>query len=174
MKNSFGLLVLFQLFLVSQSTFAQLSIKVPLTVRDIVGHRHSITFGVDARATYGFDVDLGEMPIPPVPGVPAFDVRFLDPEGRKQYPYEGAYIDLRPYFSPAQSDTFHVHFQPSANKYPVYVKWPMDALRNFGKAFLILVERGEERHVNMKEVGMVEILSGNSLVIVTKGVTATE
>jgi hypothetical protein len=163
------LLLLFQIILAGPA-LGQVSVQVPLTMRDIIGHRHTIVFGIDSKATYGFDADLNEMPIPPVPGVPAFDIRFLDPDGRKQYPFEGAYTDLRPYVSPSQRDTFHVGFQPAAQKYPMYAKWSLSDLRSFDDATLILNEGGVERRVNMKEVGMIEIASGRSLVIVTSGV----
>ena len=98
---------------------------IPLTISDSLQHHNTLIMGVDPRATYGFDMALGEMPIPPILPPPLFDVRFMDPLNRKQpIPGNGAYDDIRRYESPAQADTFFVRVQPAEGGLPLLVRWP--------------------------------------------------
>jgi hypothetical protein len=144
------------------------AIRVPITFRDLAGHRHTITFGMEAGATYGFDSMLGEQPIPPVPAVPAFDIRFLDPMGRKQYPYESSYLDIRGLNGAAQIDTFFVSFQPSEGRFPITVSWPLRLLDPFISVLMMIPGPNGNREVDMKETGTVSISAGNNLTIITQ------
>ncbi len=168
-----SVIVLVLLLLFIESSNGQQGIRVPLTMRDVQGHQHTIIFGVDPQATYGFDAELGEQPIPPVPTVPAFDVRFLDAQGRKQYAYDGAYVDVRAYTSRAQADTFYVGFQPAEGLFPVEFSWPLDEVLQFDEAILQYDDHGSSTRIDMKRVGSVEIASGSSLVVITRGPVAS-
>ncbi len=146
-----------------------ISISVPLHFADAYGHAHTIVLGIDSRATYGFDAELEEMPVPPVPVSTVFDVRFLDPDGRKQYPYETSYRDFRPYVYPSQRDTFHVRFQPAASYYPMIITWTRDATRDFEQATMVVDEGGTERKIDMISEHRAKLMSGSRLMIITRG-----
>lgn len=92
-----------------------------LTVRDASGDARTLVIGIGGDATAGFDAALGEAPVPPPPPLPLFDARLLDPEGRKQYPFEASWVDIRPWRSAGQRDTFHVACQ--TGRMPVTVTW---------------------------------------------------
>jgi hypothetical protein len=147
----------------------QITIAVPIGFADSWGHTHTLTFGIDSRATYGFDAELDEMPVPPPPSPAAFDVRFLDPEGRKQYPYESAYKDFRPYLIPSQRDTFHIHFQPAASYYPMTITWSRDATKGFEQVTMIVQEVTGERTIDMITEHRVQLFSGSHMRIIARG-----
>lgn len=72
----------------------------------------TVYFGVHPDATYEYDYELSERPIPPAPTVPAFDIRLIGFPGRKRLP-------SRKYVSPTQRDTFLIQFQPANDSFPV-------------------------------------------------------
>jgi len=156
-------------WLLGLSSPKQASIAVPVQFTDAYGHTHTLTLGVDPRATYGFDAGLDEMPVPPVPTAAAFDVRFIDPDGRKQYPYESAYRDFRPYLIPSQRDTFLIRFQPAASYYPMTVTWSRDATREFEQVTMIVPDGQGERIVDMIKDHRVQLFVGSQMQIITRG-----
>lgn len=98
------------------------SLRLRLAATDQEGRRHRITCGLDARATYGYDLQLGEEPVPPSPPPGIFDFRFTDLPGHRRIPAEGTYMDIRALLhSPAQCDTFIVNCQATLNKYPMTI-----------------------------------------------------
>jgi len=144
---------------------------VVLTAQDAENHRHSIIFGFHPEATYGFDSRFDEMPIPPVPTVPAFDIRFLDPLMRKQYAGDGAYVDIRPFVSSAQTDTFYVRGQPANESYPLTFSWPKGLGKYFDTIVLRYKKGGSFHTIDMKEQTTF-VLTGeeiNSFEIITSG-----
>jgi hypothetical protein len=90
---------------------------------------------VDSRATTSFNLALGEAPIPPVPSVPAFDLRLIDPYRHKgEFAGMDTYRDLRPFVSPTQVDTFYIRFQPANLAFPVVFTWTEHLREDFGEA----------------------------------------
>jgi len=124
-------------------------LKIPITASDTENHKHTLYFGFQPNATYGFDVPLGEMPIPPVPSVQAFDVRFLDPSRRKQFPGDGAYMDIRPFQSRTQTDTFFIHAQPANGSFPVTFSWPEGLDEYFDTILLTYHHEGSAHTIDM-------------------------
>jgi hypothetical protein len=98
-----------------------LKYRLTLHAFDQEGNSHSIIFGIDPAASYGYDGHLDEKPIPPSPPLGIFDFRFKDLPGRGRIPSEGSYIDIRKATGKAQCDTFIVYAQASNNKYPMTV-----------------------------------------------------
>jgi hypothetical protein len=128
---------------VAEDTLSGVSYSLPIAISDTLGHRYAVVFGVDFRATDGFDKDLGEMPIPPPPDVAAFDVRMLDPHHRRQpYPGFGSYFDVRPFLSRMQIDSFYIRFQPANEAYPMRFSWPGQISDAVDSAFIFYVEAG--------------------------------
>ncbi len=117
-------------------------VKMALTVTDN-GHlaERILRFGVRKGATIGLwgvdsscttvDYAEGEFEIPPIlPGM--FDARFVDPgvppSGRFGM---GGWIDMRPYVSAAEADTYQIRFQPgtvSGGNYPMTIRWSRIAI----------------------------------------------
>jgi hypothetical protein len=92
---------------------------IDLTVSDAAGHTHTISMGAHSASTDTMDYVLGELPVPPVPSEETFDVRFVDTPDRNRRSGTGSYVDLRPYSSRAQADSFVVKFQTAANAHPM-------------------------------------------------------
>ena len=103
------------------TALAQPARSVTVTAEDAAGAKRNMIIGVDPRATYGFDPILHELPLPPVPPGMIFDARLIDPNGRKQYKYEGSARDIRQFTSPKQVDTFFVAIQ--STHWPVTLGW---------------------------------------------------
>jgi hypothetical protein len=92
-----------------------------LTSRDASGNSHVLRFGVSPGATYGFDRELREFPMPPSPPAPIFDFRFLDLPKQPRNPATGSYADIRGWPSTASRDTFAVRYVPMNGAYPMKV-----------------------------------------------------
>jgi hypothetical protein len=143
-----GAMVTVLVLTVSGSTRIE-PLRIPLTACDAENHKHTLYFGFHPQATYGFDSWLGEAPIPPVPAVPAFDVRFLDPVRQKQFAGDGAYVDIRHFSSRGQTDTFFVYAQPANRSFPLTFSWPEGLGRTFGTIVLKYEHAGSSRVVDM-------------------------
>ncbi|HTY59340.1 MAG TPA: hypothetical protein VMF59_10995 [Bacteroidota bacterium] len=167
------LLVLLCLLPGSPGALDTVSYTVPLIISDAGGHRSAITFGVHPDATYGFDKALGEAPLPPPPPVQTFAICFLDPRGRKTpYPGSAAYLDLRPYVSTVQADTYYVHLKTSGDAYPMTISWPVKLKEVVDSAVVVLNRDGARVCVNMVESRSVQVMdeSVNTCTVITYGV----
>jgi len=108
-----------------------------LRVFDASGTRTELYFGMHPGATYGYDTDLGESAIPPIPIPVAFEARFLDLPGDVREPAGGTYIDIRKKTGGVQTDTFIVYAQPLNGAYPVTIAWDREEMRSlFGSAVM--------------------------------------
>jgi hypothetical protein len=99
------------------------------------GRTQILRFGTRLDATFGIwnadndatriDFSEGEDEIPP-PIPNTFDVRFVNPRGSRSYFGNGSWVDMRPYFSSAQQDTYKLIFQTgflTDGSYPVTFRW---------------------------------------------------
>lgn len=147
-------------------------IRIPITASDNENHRLTLYLGFHPDATYGFDRELGEFPIPPIPTVKAFDVRFLDPAHRKQFPGDGAYIDIRQYVSRTQADTFFIHAQPANDSFPLTFSWPEGLGAYFNTVSLTCREDGSTSIIDMARQTKFAVTKEGfgSLIIITSGV----
>jgi hypothetical protein len=121
MNTISAFLVFLFMFCANDSCKNELSYRLTLKALDHSGNNHSIVFGIDPEATYGYDKSLGEAPIPPSPPLGIFDFRFKDIPGKRRIPSEGTYTDIREATNKAQCDTFVVYCQASNNSYPLTI-----------------------------------------------------
>ncbi|HTY01627.1 MAG TPA: hypothetical protein VMG09_16500 [Bacteroidota bacterium] len=112
-------------------------VGIPITARDARGHSQTIRIGLRPGATYGFDEELGEIPLPPYPPIPVLDIRLEDPEGRKQYRFDGSWVDIRPFTSSSQCDTFYIRYQAAPEAFPLVFSWDNRSFDHFDGALLV-------------------------------------
>ncbi|MCZ7556524.1 MAG: hypothetical protein M5R41_09000 [Bacteroidia bacterium] len=135
MKLISTLVALLPLFVLSAAVSVAQPVQVPLadslrfTVEDANGMQHTLLLGYHEAGTPGYEWELGEGAVPPVPFEMAFDFRFLDPPGVKRVPNTGAYRDIRS-TAAGRIDTFVVRYQPMNEGYPLKFTWSLtDASR---------------------------------------------
>lgn len=112
----------------ASALFAQ-SIRIPLWISGSGGLHDTLWFGVDTSATFCADPELGENLIPPSPPSGWFDARLISPRvGPGGVCFDqGMRLDLRPFVSATQIDTYKVRIQTGAFGYggrPLRVSWP--------------------------------------------------
>ena len=118
---------------------------VPLTITDALGGSEALTWGNTFDATKCPDSSLGEYQ--PPPGLGGIDARFTGLPAT--CPNQGLMLDLRPYSSPDQIDTFRVSFSyVDANRYPIRLSWRN--LNAFYTGAVTLTDLGSAAVVDMK------------------------
>ncbi len=125
--------------------------------KDGSGHLISGRFGVDPAATYCIDGFLGEFELP-VGGceAPGLCMSFKDVRtGVGACLGEGVSLDLRPYFSPSQVDTYRVDFQ--FQNYPVLFQWRSDLANYYDSVKLTDVFDGSLLTLNMETVDSLNV-----------------
>lgn len=94
-------------------------------VKNSFGNGTLLHFGVYTDATNCVDFNLGEVEYPPIFAAGSTcDSRLVGPTATTTCLGQGVKFDLRPYFSPAQIDTYSVRFGVAVNAYPVTLEWP--------------------------------------------------
>ncbi|MEP7219765.1 MAG: T9SS type A sorting domain-containing protein [Bacteroidota bacterium] len=147
---------------------AQQSFKIPLAITNNGAGTDkgelSLQFGLDPQATYGIDAGLGEEEYPPFPPTAIFEARFVNiaghPVGTPAGMGEGVRLDLRPYSSATQKDTFKIKFQSGDGGYPITISWPADLAKH---AHAMTIKTGSET---------VDMLKNTSVTITDPDVTA--
>jgi hypothetical protein len=147
---------------------AQDSIFVPLKITDSKRGSLTLTIGVHTAATKGFDFQLNERPIPPPPAAPVLDARLVDPFRQKgEFAGLDAYVDIHPYTSPDQIDTFFVKYRPAPEGFPVTIQWPDTLGQLFHEALLLYKEDSAFKEWNMvKDSGVVLHDQAHDLVLI--------
>ncbi|MFI5253671.1 MAG: SdrD B-like domain-containing protein [Bacteroidota bacterium] len=131
-------------------------IKLRLTVHDnsyrtvqklLWGNRGGATYGIWGVDPHASTIDFAEeeTELPPVSyplSFHFFDARFQDPRGDSSRFGEGAWVDMRDFYTPAQIDTHLVAFLPGYNEggdYPMTLAWDRDqvAAAYSGKVLLV-------------------------------------
>ncbi|TLY31025.1 MAG: hypothetical protein E6K56_05965 [Ignavibacteria bacterium] len=97
-------------------------IVIPLEADDTSGNSSAVYFGVWPTATYCLDTALGEFVLPPP--APSLDIRLRDSRPFSHCLIQGTPIDLRPYVSPTQVDTYKVSLSLGGGPSPVTLSWP--------------------------------------------------
>jgi hypothetical protein len=129
-------------------------------------------FGIHTEATNCIDWILDERLIPPFPPLGAGDIRFVSPTIDLTRCYDqGMYTDLRPYYSPTQSDTFRMKFQPRFNEYPVVIKWGNTSNYYTGSVRMVYPLNGSIINTDMKSHQSDTIFNSdiNSFYIIAEG-----
>lgn len=124
-ENGHYMIVLASVFLIGVSELWSGSQDklMHLRMMDSTGRQFVLTYGTDPNATDGYDEAFGEVPLPLLPPVGDFELRFLDSPGHQRVPGGGAYIDVRAFRSTTQVDTFIIHFQTAVRAFPVTFSW---------------------------------------------------
>jgi hypothetical protein len=121
-------------------------------------------FGVYTTATDCMDADLGEYNWPgPISAQRAL-VKFDDPHNTGCYP-GGSLIDIRPYASATQTDTFLLDLNPGTHGFPVKLTWT-NLNNNYGSAQLVDPVSGTIVNVDMLLQDSVVITSPISLLYI--------
>jgi hypothetical protein len=155
---------------------------IPLTITDnspatktvprAINQTTTINFGVHPSATYCIDAALGEVGLPPVPPVGAFDTRFVDPRGNPVSCFgEGMNLDLRQFSNSSQIDTYRVRFQPNSGGYPMTLSWHSLGSYYSGPVTLKDIFGGVTVNVNMKAESSYTVTDTtiNRLLIIAEG-----
>jgi len=121
-------------------------VLVELRASDATGVTHTISFGFHPDATEGYDLQFGELPVPPAPFDTMFDVRFLDPPGKKRVPPSGSYVDIRGSSATQEADTFHISLRTRTDCYPLVLAWSESIGTSFHQP-LLLYSSGDSVHV---------------------------
>ena len=118
--------------------------QTPITVSDNNNTETSQTlyFGLEVSATEGLDAHLGEVVLPPVPPVGAFDARFTLPDNNPS---------LRDYRNSENvTSQWELYLQPGQSGYPMTISWnPADLPEG---QFLLTDITGELINTDMKTV----------------------
>ena len=97
----------------------------PLRIKNQIGYIRTMPFGVHTYATPCIDPSLGEREEPPLPPEPTTAV--LARFSSRCFGF-GMEMDILPYISPAQIDTYNVGIYTSTSFYPLELSWlPLDS-----------------------------------------------
>ncbi len=108
-------------------------------------------FGVHTHATNCIDYTLGEAEVPPLPPFGTPDLRFVPPISKPEDCYgQGLYVDIRPYESAQQSDTFKIKFQAGEFGGPVVIAWGNPGVQYTGNVRLVYPLDGSLVATDMK------------------------
>ncbi|MFN0157189.1 MAG: hypothetical protein ACKVRP_03845 [Bacteroidota bacterium] len=102
-------------------------VRVSIQILDAAGVSNSLVIGFHIDATGGYDLQLGEMPVPPLPLENVFDARIVDVPGRERMPSTGSYVDMRKLVALSQVDTFVIRFRTAVESYPITFSWDPEA-----------------------------------------------
>jgi PKD repeat protein len=105
----------------------------------------TLKFGTSPTATINLDSCFGETPLPPLPQIGAYDIRFI-----LQNPptYDASKIDMRP--EPSGDYFWKVRFQPSDAGGPITFTWNRNAFPSTGLFFLKDEVTGTLVNIDMK------------------------
>ena len=99
------------------------SFAIPMAIKAYGGlYRPNLAFGVHSYAHYSYDYILGENRLPPP--APGWDIRFIGGHhGSGPDLSDGSYIDIHPFFSESQSDTFKIRLIALEEHFPIVFQW---------------------------------------------------
>ncbi|MBI4548539.1 MAG: T9SS type A sorting domain-containing protein [Ignavibacteriae bacterium] len=121
---------------------------VPLHFIDHSGAKRILRFGVHTAATKCLDRSLGELEVPPMPPSGQMETRFM-----AGCFGEGTYIDLRPFSSSTQIDTYTVKFQTEGDGHPLNISWSnLDSLYNGKITLTTLLDTMDMKSTTMYEM----------------------
>ncbi len=144
---------------------------LPITVGESGFGQDSIYFGIHPDATYGIDPSLGEFQLPP-PMVGQFDARFIDIPTRPGKLGEGLRVNVLPFDTYTQVDSFRFSFQLGTGVYPVHISWDPTFVRGICDSMVMLDMfdgLGLRERMDLVSSASVTNLSTTSLLIVVYG-----
>lgn len=146
---------------------------MPLAVRETGQARDTIYLGLHPDATCGIEPWLGEFELPPPPFPGTFDARFVAPAGSPACDLgEGLRVNLLPFVTYTQVDTYRVRFQPGTGNYPIVLSWDPGFITQICDSMIVRDEfGGSSVHARMQETGTVSVSNSSitSLLLVRHG-----
>ena len=122
-------------------------------------------WGVDPNSSF-IDYAEGELEIPPpLPG--AMDARFVSPPNTDFEFGLGSWIDIRPYISSSQTDTYLVRFAAGTLEgggFPVTFRWSADQIRDSYSSPIFLTVPSE-LNIDMREIDSLVIYDDDMSII---------
>jgi hypothetical protein len=113
-----------------------------------------INFGVNTYGHYGYDYALGEHNLPPT--APGIDVRFI---GTRLT--EGSYIDIKPFYSTTQIDTYKVRLIADPDYYPIKFIWQDLSSKYTGSVIL----KTSDESIDMRSVTSYSITNPDIVIV---------
>lgn len=144
---------------------------IKLAVSETGFGQDTVYFGFHPNATHGIDPQIGEFEMPP-PFIGQFESRFIDNPNRPGLLGEGLRLNLHPFVTYTQVDTFHFSFQLGTGEYPVHVTWNSEFVRSICDSMKILdLYGGLNLYERMDLVSSATVtnISTTSLLIITYG-----
>ncbi len=144
---------------------------LPITIGESGFGQDSIYFGIHPNATYGIDPTIGEFELAP-PMVGQFDARFIDIPSRPGLLGEGLRVNVLPFDTYAQVDTFRFSFQLGTGVYPVHISWNPEFVRGICDSMIMLDlfdGLGLRERMDLVSSASVTNLSTKSLLIIVYG-----
>ncbi|HLX11446.1 MAG TPA: T9SS type A sorting domain-containing protein, partial [Bacteroidota bacterium] len=113
------------------------SFSLPIAVAETGPERDTIYAGVAQGATYGIDPSFGEYELPPIP-FGQFDARFINIPSQPNAIGQGLRVNILPFVTYTQVDTFRVYFQPGVGDYPMTISWSPATVRAHADSMAIM------------------------------------
>jgi len=115
---------------------------MPLAVRETGQARDTIYLGLHPDATCRIEAWLGEYELPPPPFPGTFDARFISTGNPDCGIGEGLRVNLLPFNTYTQVDTYRVRFQPGTGTYPITFSWDNIFIGSVCDSMLMIDEFG--------------------------------
>jgi hypothetical protein len=145
---------------------------MPLAIRETGQARDTLYMGLHPDATCGLDPWLGEFELPPPPFPGTFDARFVTGANSSCDIGEGLRVELLPFVTYTQVDTFRIRFQPGTGTYPIVLSWDRTFITSVCDSMVVKDEFGGATvYARMDQAGTVSVGSSSvtSLLLIKYG-----
>ena len=115
---------------------------MPLAIRETGQARDTVYLGLHPDASCGIEAWLGEYELPPPPFPGTFDARFITPGNPSCDLGEGLRVNLLPFVTYSQVDTYRVRFQPGTGSYPITFSWDRNFISTVCDSMIVKDEFG--------------------------------
>ncbi len=134
---------------------------MPLAIRETGQARDTVYLGLHPDATCGIEPWLGEFELPPPPFPGTFDARFVSVAPGCDLG-EGLRVNLLPFVTYAQIDTYRVRFQPGTGSYPIVLSWDMNFITTVCDSMIVKDDLGGSAvYARMNETGSVSVANSS-------------
>lgn len=145
---------------------------MPLAIRETGMARDTVYLGLHPDATCGVEPWLGEFELPPPPFPGTFDARFVSAANPSCDLGEGLRVNLLPFVTYTQVDTYRVRFQPGTGSYPIVLSWDRAFITSVCDSMVVRDEFGGSAvHARMDQTGSVSVANSSvtSLLLIKHG-----
>ncbi len=135
---------------------------MPLAIRETGQARDTVYLGLHPDASCGIEAWLGEFELPPPPFPGTFDARFVSPGGPSCDLGEGLRVNLLPFVTYSQVDTYRVRFQPGTGSYPIVLSWERNFITSVCDSMIVRDEfGGSSVYARMDQTGTVSVANSS-------------